>query len=165
MTNETMRFDVLLRKIEEARRSRAIDLSADEDLSIAVMNLVSLEEHFFFTGMRTGGDEYFDMLDEVRAMRKELLAKLVDRHEGESWCASKHLLATTMRLIEVGTKLRAQDRSEAKAMFERAYRMYSMFWALRLKLIETSDLRQAATKDKPWTMQDIVSKLVNCCDE
>jgi hypothetical protein len=129
------------------------------------MNLVSLEEHFFFTGMRTDSDHYFDLLDEVRSTRKALLAKLVDKHEGETWCIAKHLLATTMRLIEVGTKLRAADRDEAKAMFERAYRMYSLFWALRLKLVDTTELRQVAAKEKPWSVQDIVNKLVNCCDE
>lgn len=158
-------FQRLLERIESAKRSGSIDLSADEDLSVAVMNLVSLEEHFYFTAMRTGSDHYLDLLDEVRSQRTALLAKLVDRHEGETWCASKHLLAATMRLIEVGTKLRTSNEAEAKAMFERAYRMYSMFWALRLKLVDTGELRAQAAKEKPWTMQDIVNKLVNCCDE
>lgn len=165
MTTSPPGFAALLERIESVKRAGAIDLSAEEDLSLAVMNLVSLEEHFFFTGMRTGVDHYFDLLDEVRFTRKALLAKLIDKHEGETWCVAKHLLATTMRLIEVGTKLRATDAAEAKAMFERAYRMYSMFWALRLKLIDTTELRQAAAKEKPWTLQDIVNKLVNCCDE
>ena len=165
MTRQPTSFEALIGKIETLKRSGSIDLSADEDLSIAVMNLISLEEHFYFTGMRTGADDYFDLLDEVRSSRKALLAQLIDKHEGESWCASKHLLAATMRLIEVGTKLRSADRAEAKAMFDHAYRMYSMFWALRLKLIDTSQLRQVAAKEKPWTVQDIVNKLVNCCDE
>jgi hypothetical protein len=162
---KTMDMQALVGRIEGLKRSGGIDLSAEEDLSVAVMNLVSLEEHFFFTGMRTGDDGYFDLLDEVRATRKVLLARLIDRHEGETWCAAKHLLATAMRLIEVGTKLRESDAEEAKAMFERAYKMYSMFWALRLKLIDTQDLRQAPAEDRPWTVQDIVNKLVNCCDE
>jgi hypothetical protein len=165
MTTQATSAEALLGKIEALKRAGTIDLSAEEDLSVAVMNLVSLEEHFFFTGMRTGTDGYFDMLDEVRATRKVLLAMLIDRHEGETWCIAKHLLATTMRLIEVGTKLRATDEVQAKAMFERAYKMYSMFWGLRLKLIDTKELRQAPAEDKPWTMQDIVNKLVNCCDE
>ena len=165
MTSEPAAFQALVERIEGAKRAGGIDLSADEDLSLAVMNLVSLEEHFYFTAMRTGSDQYLDLLDEVRSQRKELLAKLVDRHEGETWCASKHLLAATMRLIEVGTKLRSSNENEAKAMFQRAYRLYSMFWALRLKLVGTAKLREEAVKEKPWTMQDIVNKLVNCCDE
>src|SRR3970282_199199 len=136
-------FEALLRKVESLKASRGVDLSTEEDLSIAVMNLVSLEEHFFFTGVKTGKPEYFDLLQEVRAMRKELLAKLIDRHEGETWCIAKHLLATTMRLIEVGTKLHSDGKADdAKQMFERARKTYALFWGLRLKLIDTAGFKK-----------------------
>lgn len=159
-------FQALMQKVAAAKMSGQIDLSTEEDLSIAVMNLVSLEEHFFFTAQKTGKDEYFDLLTAVREARKELLGRLIDKHEGETWCISKHLLATTMRLIEVGTKLRADGRSdEAHHIFSRAYEMYSLFWALRLKLINTQGIKERAAVEKPWTLQDIVGKLVNCCDE
>lgn len=163
---EQKKFDELVKKIEQLKKSGKIDLSTEEDLSLAVMNLVSLEEHFFFTGEKTGKPEYFDLLDEVRSVRKALLARLIDRHEGETWCISKHLLATTMRLIEVGTKLRSDGRAEkAKETFDYAYRTYSLFWGLRLKLIDTVGLKKVAEAEKPWTLQDIVDKLVDCCDE
>ena len=159
-------FEALLARVEALKSSRGVDLSTEEDLAIAVMNLVSLEEHFFFTGVKTGKPDYFDLLGEVRALRKELLARLIDRHEGETWCIAKHLLATTMRLMEVGTKLHSEDREdEAKQMFERSRKTWSLFWALRLKLVDAAGFRQAAAKDKPWTLQDIVDKLVDCCDE
>ena len=128
-----------MEKVERAKASGSVDLSTEEDLSVAIMNLISLEEHFFFTGSKTKKSEYFDLLQEVREMRKELLAKMMDKNEGETWCISKHLLATTMRLIEVGTKLHKDGKTvEGKEMFARAYKMYSIFWALRLKLIDTS---------------------------
>ena len=38
----------LLEKVEKITKEHKVDLSSDEDLSIAIMNLVSLEEHFFF---------------------------------------------------------------------------------------------------------------------
>lgn len=159
-------FEALLRKVESLKASKGVDLSTEEDLSIAVMNLVSLEEHFFFTGVKTDKPEYFDLLQEVRGLRKELLAKLIDRHEGETWCITKHLLAATMRLIEVGTKLHSDGKeSEARAMFARARKTWSLFWALRLKLIDAAGFRKVAAADKPWTLQDIVDKLVDCCDE
>src|SRR6266567_1119815 len=97
-------MDELLKKVNQIKESGSFDLSMEEDLSIAVMNLVSLEEHFYFTGEKTGKPEYFDLLIQVREIRKRLLAKMIDQHEGETWCISKHLLAATMRLIEVGTK-------------------------------------------------------------
>jgi len=116
--------------------------------------------------VKTDKPEYFDLLDEVRTLRKELLARLIDRHEGETWCIAKHLLATTMRLIEVGTKLHSDGRKdEAKLMFERSRKTWSLFWALRLKLIDAAGFKQVAASEKPWTLQDIVDKLVDCCDE
>lgn len=166
MNNQQQKFETLIKKVEELKKSGTVDLSTEEDLSLAIMNLVSLEEHFFFTGVKTDKPEYFDMLSEVRSLRKELLAKMINKHEGETWCISKHLLATTMRLIEVGTKLQSDGKkAEAKEIFSRAYRMYSLFWALRLKLIDLSKLKEMAGTEKPWTLEDIVSKLVDCCDE
>ncbi len=159
-------FESLMQKVAAAKAAGEIDLSTEEDLSIAVMNLISLEEHFFFTAEKTGQDGYFDLLTTVRNMRKELLGRLIDKHEGETWCISKHLLAATMRLMEVGAKLRADGKiEEARDIFNRAYEMYSLFWALRLKLIDVKGIKARASAAGPWTLQDIVGKLVNCCDE
>jgi len=160
------KFKELLAKIEEMKKKGEVDLSLEEDLSLAIMNLISLEEHFYFSGAKTGKSDYFDLLNEVREMRKNLLKKLIDKHEGETWCISKHLLGTTMRLIEVGTKLYSENKKdEAKEFFDYAYKIYSLFWGLRLKLINISDLKEMAAGEKPWTLQDIINKLVNCCDE
>ncbi|MBR6327256.1 MAG: hypothetical protein IKR60_00065, partial [Alphaproteobacteria bacterium] len=47
---------------------------------------------------------YYDLIKEIRETRKNLLQKIIPSYEGEVWCMSKHLLATSMRLMEVGTK-------------------------------------------------------------
>ena len=149
----------LLKKVESLKKSPDFDLSLEEDLSIAVMNLISLEEHFFLTAEKTGKKtEYLKMMDEVREMRKTLLAKMIPAHEGETWCITKHLLAATMRLLEVGTK------SRKKEYFDYAYKIYSLFWALRLKLIKLPQVKDTI-KDQDWSLQDITSKLVDCCKE
>lgn len=145
-----------LKKIEDLKNKKAADLSTDEDLSLAVMNLISLEEHFFFTGSKTQKNEYFVFLQQVRELRKELLAKLMPENEGETWCISKHLLAATMRLLEVGTK------TKDKKYFKMAYQVYSMFWGIKLGLIDAKNVKKI---DKPWTMEDLVSKMVDCCRE
>ncbi|MEK7624139.1 MAG: hypothetical protein AAB404_00195 [Patescibacteria group bacterium] len=143
-------FDVLLEKAEKMKKSGSVDLSIEEDLSLAIMNLISLEEHFFFTGVKTEKSEYFDFLNETRNLRKELLAKMIDKNEGETWCIAKHLLATAMRLIEVGAKLHSDNKkAEAKEMYDKAHKMYSMFWALRLKLIDVSGFKKIAASDLP----------------
>lgn len=94
----------LIEKVDSMKKQDKLDLSSDQDLSIAIMNLVSIEEHFFFTGAKLQKPEYFDLLQEVRKMRGDLLRKIVKDPEGEVWCISKHLLAASMRLMEVGTK-------------------------------------------------------------
>jgi|SRR3989344_2297117 len=164
----------LIKKINELKSSGTVDLSMEEDLSIAIMNLVSLEEHFFFTGEKTGKEVYFNLVNQTREIRKFLLKKMMPQNEGETWCIAKHLLAATMRLMEVGTKLQSQDkREEAKDLFDKAYELYNLFWALRLRLINTKNIKKINDNqlnkhdqdNKPWTKQDLVSKLVDCCEE
>ncbi len=123
----------LLAKVDAVTKEKKLDLSSDEDLSIAIMNLISIEEHLYFTHQKTGKDAYLELLNEVREMRKQLLKRIVVEYEGEVWCISKHLLASSMRLIEVGTKaLGKGDGGAAKDSFEKAYRLYSLFWGLNL---------------------------------
>ncbi len=166
MDIEQNKITDLLKKIEQMKKSGEVDLSTEEDLSIAIMNLISLEEHFFFTNAKTGKEEYLNLLLEVREIRKILLARLISKHEGETWCISKHLLGTTMRLMEVGTKLSSDGKKdEAKEIYKKAGEVYSLFWALRLKLIDISGLKKVAASEQPWTLNDILNKLVDCCDE
>ena len=166
----------LIEKINKSKASGELDLSMEEDLSIAIMNLISLEEHFFFTAEKTEKNEYFDLLNQTREIRKQLLAKMIDTHEGETWCITKHLLAATMRMTEVGTKLLSSGKKEeSQDMFKKAYEIYSFFWALRLKLIDLSSVKKIednqlnihdkSNSAKPMTKEDIISKLVDCCKE
>jgi hypothetical protein len=169
-------FQKLVAKIEILKKGKDFDLSLEEDLSLAVMNLISLEEHFFMTSQKTGQDSYLDLLQQTREIRKQLLGRMIDKHEGETWCISKHLLAATMRVMEVATKLQTDGKKkEAKEMFSTAYKVYSLFWAIRLKLISTSGVKSVPENQlnsdsqthlkQPWSYQDIVTKLVDCCKE
>lgn len=159
--NKQPTMDELIEKVEKLKATGELDLSMEEDLSIAIMNLISLEEHFYFTAEKTGNDGYFDLLAQTREIRKQLLAKMIDSHEGETWCIAKHLLAATMRMMEVGTKLQSSGKKEeSRDMFKKAYEIYSIFWALRLKLISVAGIQKVA-----MTKEDIISKLVDCCKE
>ena len=60
----------LLNKVDLVTKEKKLDLSSDEDLSIAIMNLIAIEEHLFFTAEKTDKPSYFDLLNEVRSMRK-----------------------------------------------------------------------------------------------
>jgi hypothetical protein len=174
MTNQEQ-IDNLMAKVAESKKSK-LDLSADEDLSIAIMNLISIEEHFFFTGAKTGKDEYFDLLSVAREMRKELLKKIIKEYEGEVWCISKHLLAASMRLMEVGTKQLGQgNKDEAKDLFSKSYDLYSLFWGINLKLINIGDVKKiddnalnvhdTEKKGILGKLGEVVKKAIDCCLE
>jgi len=119
-----------MKKKAEKTDPKKLDVSLNQDLSIAVMNLISAEEHLAFTAMKTGKQEYAHVLNSVREMRKRLLAQLIKNKEGEMWCISKHLLAATMRLIEVGTRYIGSDDKKAAEFFDDALDTYGTFWLL-----------------------------------
>src|SRR3989339_954765 len=137
------KINELIQKVDEMKKADKMDLSSDQDLSIAIMNLVSIEEHFFFTGAKTGKPEYYDLLQEVRKMRGDLLRKIIKEYEGEVWCISKHLLAASMRLMEVGTKQQGMGKKEeAEDLFQKSYDLYSLFWGINMKVVSTGDVKK-----------------------
>jgi hypothetical protein len=182
MENKIKNLNEFIAKIDEMKKQDKMDLSSDQDLSLAIMNLVSIEEHFFFTAEKTGKNEYFDLLQEVRKMRGDLLRKIVKNPEGEEWCISKHLLAASMRLMEVGTKQQGMgNKEEAQELFGKAYDLYGMFWALNMKLIGSKEVKNAGGIKKinenalnlhdknpsgfTMKLRELVRKAIDCCIE
>ncbi|OGZ83544.1 MAG: hypothetical protein A2401_03495 [Candidatus Staskawiczbacteria bacterium RIFOXYC1_FULL_38_18] len=173
--DDNLKIDEFIKKVNESKDNQ-LDLSSDEDLSIAIMNLISIEEHFFFTANKTGKPEYFDLLNTAREMRKDLLKKIVKDSEGEIWCISKHLLAASMRLMEVGTKAQGQGKKEeAQDFFKKSYQLYSLFWGLNLKLINMGEVKKIEDNqidkkddDKKGLLDklgSIVKHAIDCCKE
>ncbi len=160
-------------KLRELLRQRGPDLSMEEDLALAVMNLVSFEEHAFFTAAKTGKQRYLALLEEARTLRAALMARMLDRTEGETWCMAKHLLAATMRLIEVGTKLqRSGQTALAETTFRQAYTLFGKFWEIRLGQQKGDPGAARGTTESskergtiPWTADQILEQLVDCCSE
>ena len=175
--DKLQKINDLIQKVDEMKKQDKMDLSSDQDLSIAIMNLVSIEEHFFFTANKTGKPEYFDMLATAREMRKELLKKIVKDPEGEVWCISKHLLAASMRLMEVGTKaLTRNNKKDAEDLFKKSYQLYSLFWGLNLKLIDMGEVKKLddnqinkKDEDKKTSILSklgkVVQSVIDCCKE
>ena len=181
-------FHGLVEKVNKAVNDHNLDLSSDEDLSIGVMNLISIEEHLFFTAQKTGKPEYYKMLHEVREMRKSLLGRIIKDYEGEVWCISKHLLAASMRLMEVGTKaLTKGNQKDAEDLFTKAYDLYALFWAINLKMIDakgvdTNKVLEESRKEGGYIVEKVpegeenkpgflskfrtaMEKALNCCKE
>ena len=145
--SKKLSMEEMIEKLDAAKKANPLDLSSDQDLSIALMNLVSLEEHFFFSGAKTGKTGFYDLINTVRSMRKELMERIVKKssgEDGEVWCISKHLLAASMRIYEVGTKaIGAGKKKEAYEMFEKAYDLYSLFWGLNMHLIDLDGVQES----------------------
>ena len=173
MSEPILSLNELVEKVDKLKKDNALDLSSDQDLSIAIMNLVSIEEHFFFTGAKTGNPKYYDFLNEVREIRKSLLKRIIKEYEGEVWCISKHLLAASYRLMEVGTKAQGGGKKEdAKEMFQKAYDLYSLFWGLNMKLVDLGDVKKidddainTQKKGLAGKLGALVKKVIDCCIE
>lgn len=101
-----------MERIDSSKKLNPKDLSSDQDLTIAIMNLISIEEHLVFSGAKTNKNSFYDLIEEVRELRKTLMQKIIPSYEGEVWCISKHLLASSMRLMEVGTKQQSLHNTE-----------------------------------------------------
>ena len=68
-------------KIDSSKKVNPKDLSSDQDLSIAIMNLISIEEHLVFSGAKTGKNSFYDLIRDVREMRKNLMQKIIPSYE------------------------------------------------------------------------------------
>lgn len=114
-----------IEKLAKEIRAQLVDLTTEEDAIFAAMNLISLEEHFFMTYVKTKKEIYLELHDEIRKLRREIMEKLVKNAEGELWCISKHLLSTAMRLKEVADKVK--DEKFRKKLYESSYDMLKIF--------------------------------------
>lgn len=163
--SKKMTLEEMVKKIDDSKKVNPLDLSSDQDLSIALMNLVSLEEHFFFSGAKTKKPGFYDLINVVREMRKELMERIVAKNGaegGEVWCISKHLLAASMRLYEVGTKaMGAGKKQDAYKMFEKAYELYSLFWGLNMNMIDLTGVKQMEPKFYESVMVETPEKSKN----
>lgn len=175
----------LLDKVDKVVKQKELDLSSGEDLSIGIMNLISIEEHLFYTSQKLNDPKYLDLLNEIRLMRTELMREIIKDVKGEVWCISKHLLAASMRVMEVGTKeLKKNNKEKAWALFEKSYKLYSLFWGLNLDMLDTKDLKLRTNNKDDIEFVDeknppsdkgkesvfsklgaLVQKAIDCCKE
>ena len=63
-----MKAENFIKRINEIKNNNNLDLSIGEDLSIGLMNLVSLEEHFLFSFIKTDDKRFLDYLEQVREL-------------------------------------------------------------------------------------------------
>lgn len=158
----------LLNRVSNFKLDSNVDLSSGEDLSIGIMNLISIEEHLFFTYGKLKNPKYLKLLNEIRLMRTDLMKDIIKDYEGEVWCISKHLLAASMRVMEVGTKeLKKKNDKKAEELFKKSYELYSLFWSLNLSTTPNSPNLPKLPNDKTVfsKINEVVQKALDCCRE
>lgn len=169
-------YQDLVNKVSNFKIDQNLDLSSGEDLSIGIMNLISIEEHLFFTYGKTKNPKYLKLLNEVRKMRVDLLKEIIKDYEGEVWCISKHLLSASMRIMEVGTKeLKKGENAKAEKLFKKSYELYSLFWGLNLSShseiahstshVATLDAPKLSNRGVFGKINEVVQHALDCCRE
>lgn len=179
MKPKNLNLQQFMDKVKKAEAGQKLDLSSGEDLSIGIMNLISIEEHLFFSGGKTGQNKYYDLINDIRRMRVDLLKEIIKDYGGEEWCISKHLLAASMRLMEVGTKAQTKgDNAKAYDYFKKSYDLYNLFWGINLGMVKSplskGDLEGLDSKETPITykksdfvgkISGVIGKVLDCCRE
>ncbi len=169
--NQNQHYHQLVEHFDQLKRRDLQDLSSDQDLVFAIMNLISIEEHLAFTGTKVADPSYYLLITEVRQLRKQLMQQVVgEQCPGETWCIKKHLLAASYRLLEVGSKQTdlassatdtthdphtASNRYLERAAFyyQQAYELYNLFWGLVMQILPTATL--SADNDTPAVMSNM----------
>ncbi len=109
-----------------------MDLAKEQELCMAVMNLIALEEHLAFTISKTKKEKYIGLYNAVRKLRSKYMRKIVKNNDGEMWCASKHSLVSAMHLLESGIKFGSNgEKKEAMELFNDAVEMQKVFWLIQ----------------------------------
>ena len=156
--NKAKNVKEFVERIDSTKKVNPKDLSSDQDLTIAIMNLISIEEHLVFSGAKTGKTSFYDLIEDVRETRKKLMMKIIPAYEGEVWCISKHLLASSMRLMEVGTKQQSLgNKEQAYDLFNKAYDLYCLFWGLNMNMLNVDDLKWV--KDDAETVKKLTARV------
>ena len=115
------------------------DVGLAQDLSFAVKNLIAAEDHCAISAADSGDPKWKALNDELRRMRSKCLTLLVKKDDSHIWCISKHLLASSMGMQEVGNRFN-QTGQESEADF-----FYEVSATLLLKFLEINDFTDEST--------------------
>lgn len=138
ITESLKQFDFA--KLQEKVTPILTEQSYVVDLVLVLTNLISIEEHFVFTGAKTHQTAYYDLIKNVQVMSRKLFGYLKMPPALEA--VGRNLLATSMRLMEVGTKQWSLNQPTiAQDFFQRAYELHLLFCSVNLKLITPNELK------------------------
>ena len=108
----------LVESADESKKVNPLDLSADQDLTIALMNLVAIED-------ATPDSQIGEM---VRNIRENLMARMVsdDKIQVQAY---DFLSQATRQMDQANKLLEAGDKKVAYEMYDAAYEDYVLYLA------------------------------------
>lgn len=119
-------------KLDSRKKANPLDLSADQDLTIALMNLAAIEDGFSAPS---------DLINFVRDVRMDLMARIV-HGDDKVWDTSWRLLVLAAQLMDQGNK---SSGAAAYQYFNRSYELYSMFLGINMGLISPKEVKKAVS--------------------
>lgn len=127
-----MRIDSDIRqRVELADKNKKVnplDLSSDQDLTIAIMNLIAIED-------MCGGK----LSDMVCAMRQNLMRRVVNKTDDMDVTVA--LLGGAIRRMDAGNRaMDCGDAALAYRMYDDAYGLYSLFWGVVMGMVSGADI-------------------------
>ena len=118
-------------QIDDQKKVNPLDLSSDQDLTVALMNLIAVED------MVNAGA----LGDMVRDVREKLMRPIVRDMDNAEML--RDLLGGAMRMMDDGCKLLANGkRSAAYDAFNRSYELYSVFWGLNMGMVDKKTIQK-----------------------
>lgn len=118
---------------DAAKKVNPLDLSSDQDLSIALMNLITIE-HMYYDSKQAKNS--------VGAMVHDIRTRLMSRIVSEQHTdISFKLLGKSMELITDGMQAMESGKSVAAyTKFDDAYGLYSLFWGINMGLTSKDEI-------------------------
>ena len=116
-------------KLDAIKKVNPRDLSSDQDLTIALMNMIAVEELCPDTNIG-------NMVADLRAKMMHHVVRT-----NRFMLISHELLAKSMQLMTDGINaLKNGNTKQAYELFDKSYEFYILFWGVNMELISADDI-------------------------
>ena len=116
-------------KLDANKKVNPRDLSSDQDLTIALMNMIAVEE--LCPDTNSG-----NMVADLRAKMMQHVVR-----NNRFMLISHELLSKSMQMMTDGINaLKNGNTKQAYELFDKSYEFYVMFWGVNMELISIDDI-------------------------
>lgn len=100
------------------------DVGLGEDWAYAIQNLISAEHHAIESWCQTKDRTFLEINEKVRHLRSNLMYHFTPENRGQTYCLTKHLLASAQALKELGNRFTEKGNDTlAEDLFKQSQEM------------------------------------------